>query len=329
MRVSLAALSLFILTLVIPPTLAQLYYAVTWLAPIPDSTYYRGDLLEIRIKLLEAGQPVSKASVKATLPDDIIWLSEIQPGIYEAKYRIGWDAPTGDWEIDVLAEKKVDNETYKGSSKIKISVKPTTLHVDIISPGPRIAKLTGEIKINLTYLDGSPVPVASVNATLGDKKIKLTYVGEGIYSAGFEVLEGRWTLRISASDDYANSGSASRIIYAEIKKKALTEIVREWLSDYWVAAAAGIGIFTSVTLLLAAHSSRRSMLGRLQAEKNRILELKKQAQREYFREKVMDRATYEKLMREYEKEGEKINEKIERIKKLKLRGLLYEKLKKK
>ncbi len=207
------------------------FYLITFLSPSEES-YFRGQDLNISVRIADAGQNVERAKVYT-------WDSEgrklemryFSKGVYLVNYRIPNNAKIEDWAIVVTAEKEKFDEKFGGERRINVSVEKAPIAINIIKPEFKNFEVdsTLEVEIVLTYLNGMPVEDANVEMFFGEEIMEMESQGKGVFSQSV-VLEredlGAKKIAILVVDSQDNDANTQLdiIISDSIISKAITLI---------------------------------------------------------------------------------------------------------
>ena len=304
------------------------FYTVTFLSPLTNGEYSRGEIIPLTLEVKEEGKAVEDAKVEfRDFNGMLINLNEVEIGTYSGEYKLGYDSPLGEWSLGVQAIKTVQNITRAGGNRIPVVIRPASLSAVLVSPHSSNF-FTGqllEIEAKIEYPQGSPLENGEVFFNLGNNTIKLIETSPGIY--GTEYV-------ITAEDATANKISLSTIdIYGNELVFQPKPVVIEALSGYelqlrlfyynilqryWYFFVLGIILIVLITEPLWYKSYlNRSYKKTIYGEKQ-ILEMEKETQRKYFKDHSITREDYDKLMMKYrERDSDMKEKKLHLQKKLK------------
>ena len=287
------------ISVAIPP--GKVYYTVAFTSPVSGSTHSRGENIIVSVKVTEGGANIENAKVTSNTPTgENIVLDNIAPGTYSRTYAIGWGNPTGDWSISVEGTKTADGTFKAGGSWINVKIVSATLGVSLLSP-TRTRFEVGEnvvVRAKIIYPTGEPIENASVkiNTPTGENLV-LVHEENGIYRASHALGSqdiGAWSMAVTASDSYGNSGSRTSII-------DVTPVeVPGFLARYWWAMLSAIFAVGIASAYAARGKMRVGKLRDIQREMKEIPRLKREAAIKYFKEGTISRGAYDKMIKEYD-----------------------------
>ena len=286
------------------------FYSVKFLSPPPNSVFKRGEQVKITVAVEKDGNAAEGGNFSFRGPDGhIIFLKEVSAGIYSINYKLGLDSPEGNIPFYVLGFKEAENKTLSGAGKLPINVEKTGLVLEIISPTADglIAGKPLDIIVKASYSDGSiPENLDIFTHSPAGEKITLTKKGEN-YVGSYKLKEGEegvWKMELKASDPYQNTGS--RLATLSVGKITPLYIILENLTS----VAISVVIIAALLSVFAAFRHKKNYKKNLEKEINKITELKKEAQKKYFKENSISKETYQGLMEKYEEREAEIRKKI-------------------
>lgn len=275
---------------------ATAYYTVKFTSPLAGDHIRRGESVLVAVEVTEGGDPVEGADVYLVAPSGArVKLAEVGGGLYSVEFVPSWDEPIGQWSVSVESVK--ENKT--GGAWLNVWLEPAKLSVELESPKERRLEVGEEVtfEVRVVYPDGTPVEDAFVTVRTPTENLTLTLQGAGLYSGKYIVREedtGSWTLSVSASDLYGNSGTVQRVFSVE------APAVPSMLARYWWAILASlVGVGGGIAVAWHKTGTARK-LARLRRERREILRLMREAERRYYRDGSITRDTFDELMKGYE-----------------------------
>mgnify|MGYP001568507065 CR=1 FL=1 len=295
------------------------FYIVTFLSPLKDAEYKRGDIVPITVEIKEEDTPIENASVDFRNPKaEIINLNEIRAGTYTAEYKISPDDPLGRWHIAVQSVKTQYGATRAGGNKIAVNIRPAAINLDLLRPTTSkfFIGLKTEIRAKLSYVDGTKVENANVMVKISNETILLAEYGPGLYTASYLFADkdvGTQSLQLIATDIYGNGvTTAPKAIDVEQIGKyelKLRLFYYNILLRFWYLWILGIVLIVIVTSPIWHLAQLKASLNKTIEEERRVLEMEKDTQHKYFKEHVMSRGDYDKFMLKYRERTSDLKEK--------------------
>jgi hypothetical protein len=269
------------------------YWKPSFTSPGPGAKPARGENVTISVLLAE------NAEVSANSPTGEKISMQRIPGVYSAMYRIKWDDPLGKWSISVEAENIQENKV--GGNWINVEIQKAALKIKLLSPTRSRFEVgeNVEVRVEVLYPDGSPVENAenvTVNTPIGEI-LNLAHEGFGIYSTTYALSSqdiGSWSMSVTASDPYGNSGTLSR------KIDVVAVVPPGFLAKYWWAILPTIVAIGFASTYVARQGMYARKLKSIQAEMKEIPRLKREAAIKYFRDGTISRSAYDGLIRRYD-----------------------------
>ena len=119
----------------------------------------RGEELIARVKVLEEGEAVEGAIVKALTPlRETIALKEVAAGVYEGKIFLSFREPLGEQRLIFIVSVSGENEARQAESQQEIVVQPSKLLVGVdVEEESMKAGQNGIARISINYANGEPV----------------------------------------------------------------------------------------------------------------------------------------------------------------------------
>ena len=288
------------------------FLQVKFQSPV-QGNYFRGEKLAINVEIRDAGEPAVDANaVFWGTKGEKIFLQNKENGAYFFEYELPLDAVPGDFEIEVLAEKKTETGLIGGKGTVKIAVQNSPVLIEILEPSAATFDFGEEIPfaVKANYPNGKPLVGPVLSVTLADTQVPLS-LGSGHLFEANPILSGtaRGAIEatVTATDAYGNSSEKKLSLVITCSPTCL---VKQY--GLLFLGLAVIAFIVSRTILSKAR--KQNDLATLEKEKQKTLELIKSLQTEYFGRGIMPSASYKKNLAEYK---EKIVEIEERIKNLK------------
>lgn len=278
------------------------YYKVEISGPPMRHSYRRGARVLISVNVTEAGEPVENAivSCRSISGDNLPPLTENSPGWYYMDYILGWDEPLGKWSISVEAKKIADNKLKAGGSYTTVTIEPAVIGVEVLCPTTFNFRKgdTVDIEVKISYPNGTIPEKATVTATLPDgENMELTSGENGIYAGSYSITSenlGGWTMMLTATDPYGNSGTSSIVISISPPQRSF--------SLFLILSIAAVPFAASTTtsyIILRKRRARR--LRTIREEKEEIRKAQTDVAVQYFKKGEISREAYDKLMHKLER----------------------------
>jgi len=299
------------------------FYTVTFLSPLENAEFKRGNPVPITVEIKEEGKPVKNATVDFRNPTaEIITLQEITPGTYTAEYKIDVNDPLGPWYIAVQAVKTKEGVTRAGGTKIPVTIRTASLNLALIKPRTAdfFTGLQTEIIAELRYPDGTRVEKADIFANIGDETVRLEEIESGTYSSFYLFTEkdvAATYLQLNASDIYGNSiALAPKAIGVEKigeRELKLRLFYYNVIVRYWYLFVSGIMLFIIITSPFWYYIHLKRSLKKTEQEEKRIIYMEEETQRKYFKQHSITVEDYNKLMLKYRERLSDLKEKELRL----------------
>jgi len=297
------------------------FYTVTFLSPLINSEFKRGDIVPITVEVKEDGKPVADVVVNfRTLQGEFINMDEKEPGKYAVEYLINPDDPLGAWPLAVQGVKTIKNNLTKaGGTLINLNIRPATLNLVLLNPTSLdfYTGMKSEITAEVKYVDGNKVTDAEVIAEIGNQTIKLLKNNDGDYSAKYLFTDKDVnfnSLRLSAKDIYGNvadfgprSINVRKLNAYELQLRIFYHNI---LIRYWYFVTLGLVVLILFTKPLWYRAHLRRILKKTAENQKRTLEMEKDIQRKYFKRHLITREDYEKLILKYREQASELEEKM-------------------
>lgn len=288
------------------------FLLIKFLSPAAGS-YFRGEKLVINAEIADAGGLVTDANaVFWSVKGEKIFLENRQDGTYFLEYGIPLDAQTGDFDLEVLAEKNTQTASVGGKGTLKLSVQRSPILMEILEPKASAFDSGEQVKFSIkaTYPNGEPLLAPDLKVSLGATQFPLSKTGENIFetsislsSAGLGVTEAV----VSASDSFGNSSEKKLVIVITC---SLTCMVKQYGP---LVAGIVFVIFVGGHAVLSG-ARKKNKLADLEKEKQKTLEMIKSMQSEYFGKGTMPGSFYKKNLADYNAKIVEIEERIKNLK---------------
>jgi len=284
------------------------YYTVDITSPLRGAVN-RGDRVTITSQVMLGSTLVSDAYVYALMPDGSkAELSGIDDGVYSSSVTISNDALIGNWNLDVIASKG----SFSGVSRVKMYVSVTEIDLEVLSPTKTSFSLGDDVVIivKASYPDGAPVLLPSINVSVGSDNVPLLNNGDGVYSSVYSIGQmSDFNILMKVTDESNNFANESVTIL--VSGTSPLYYFKSYPYIIWPL----IGGLVFGGFLLASNLFRCKSLSGLNIKKDKIIELKKCMQDEYFNKKSMSRERYNELVCKYDSELQAVNDKMMKAKK--------------
>lgn len=285
------------------------YYIVNFLSPLQNSIYKRGEIIPITIEVKDIQNVIRGASVTVSTPNkDITTLKEVQPGVYSGEYLIKSNDELGKLFLKADVIKQLQDFKKVGGASLPIEVGSAKIDFAFISPDTDVTYTNSRlnIKIKLTYPDGSLVKGASIDASLSNGKIiSLTESSDGIYGGDYFVPEedlGSLTMTLNAKDIGGNLGGLTKTVY--VKKRTAIENILFLVLDFFKKYAWAIVVFVVISGFIAKPNFElawiKNRLTKLKEEMKRIKLMQIETERKYFKEGSINKREFKKIMTGFE-----------------------------
>ncbi len=297
----------------VSPTREDAFYLVRFTSPPHEgAAYLRTETIQVSATVLDAGKPVSGATVRAFAGPKEFQLAETSPGVYARDYELPFDAAVGGTDIYLVAEKNSSGESFGGENSLKIEVKQVPIQVEFLTPGEGSYKLgeTIPVQAKVSYSTGKSVESPSMSIKANELPLQILRNGD-VYSAEYKTRQndsgGVLTFLAEVSDSAGNSGSA----FTNVEVKGIGE---QAVTDYyWYLVLGGILLLVVAAFTVKTFLSRSS-LEKLEKEREDLLAMEKGLQEDYIKKGTIDRETFQKRMAVYEAKLTDLEERIKRMK---------------
>ncbi len=175
----------------------------------------RGDTITMLASVKDdAGNTIAGATVKATIDDKVINLSDLGDGNYKGTFETA-DLKEGNYNVIVIAEKAGYEQAQLSRTLTIKAVIPLqmTVHLssDTVTKGDSV-----KVSVILGDIEGNPIEGANVTATIDDEIIRFSDIGDGKYQGTIDtsnLREGTYNIVISAQKArYKPAQTSQRLI---------------------------------------------------------------------------------------------------------------------
>jgi hypothetical protein len=273
-------------------------YNVVWFSPVKDAIYEKGSTFDISVFVTEDGVGVKNALTNCIIPPmEKINLTEVKQGYYQETYKIPWSSDSGTWILSLESVKITGSSLKAGGGNTSIIIKPAKINLDLIQPSLNKYNFgdTIEIKVNLSYPDGTFVKNSTVTAKILGENITLIELKNGSYSADYTISiedKGSFIIEIFSSDEYNNNASTTKIV----------QIVYQEDSSFPIYTVISVIIVLLVIILILYFLRKKFSVIRLQDAEEEIKEVEKlqnEAAENYYKRGSITRQTYDLLRKEH------------------------------
>ncbi len=287
------------------------FLIVKFLSP-PLKTFYRGEKIVVSVNLKDNDVDISDANVFFWSVDGKkIPLRNSLGGNYIFDYTIPLGARTGDWELLVLAEKNT-GQKIGGSALLSLKVEKAPLVLEVLKPSAFYFDLGQKVEfvIKAYYPDNSFLSNGKAKVVFLEKEFELTSLdgnmfGKELDLTGFSL--GSVQANIVVEDEFGNSGSTTLDMVAGCSVTCL-------LANYGLIALTAIVIIFIFARLVFSKTSYHLEIKKLEAEKEKNLELIKNLQSNYFAKGTINPDNYRKDLAQYKEKISELEEKISKMK---------------
>ncbi len=317
------------------------FYTVTFLSPLKNAEFKRGEIIPITVEIKEEGNPLANATVDFRTPNaEIIKLNEIFPGTYITEYKLLQNDPLGLWNVPVQAVKKTGDVTRAGGNKIRIMIRPATINAALLSP-TKANFFAGEkikIEVKLAYDDGTPIENIKPMVKIGNTTVELSEKKPGIYFGSYlftNIDTNVNSFELSSTDVYGNliilPKKAITVRQIGIIELQIRLFYYNVIIQYWYLFSLGLIVVLFYTRMTWHNKYIQIRLDKTIENAKRTLEMEKETQRKYFEHHAITREDYDKLMLKYRERMSDLREKQLKLKKslIAKREVKIKKLKKK
>ncbi len=307
-------------------------YKVTFISPLPESRFRKGDSVSIRIEATQGGEPLEGAEVRCMNPllEEGIFLKQQGGGVYEGDYTITRESPSGMWVLTCVASTQ---DGYFGRKSLNVYITPLDVRLHTISPSKMIFQPgeVADISIALEYPDGRAFENATVYLAIGSERVYLEESGEGVYGGEYEMKsQGVFTFDVYAEDRFGNQGTfpGEIVLTAGFSPVSLYWLVLPFAIAVLLLAGAawkvGLGRGRVIREEVVAREPVKKKVDRKEEIRKRIGELERKlkniekskdvVEQEYYDRKV-DEKTFNRMVQNFEQEIIAVNVEIEELKK--------------
>jgi len=289
------------------------FFLVRFLSPA-EGKYARTETISLTVEVTDSGRKVDDANVAFfDFEGNRIFLKGVGEGIYTADYEIPADAGVGKWSLEVFAQSTSSGVVAGGRNAIGLEIGEPPVKIQVIEPSVTSFEIGDEVKIKLavTYFNGKSLGGdAKVSALAGDNRIELIQTAENTFEGKFTAQStstGALELLLEAEDGAGNKGTALQKLVVGCSITCLAK-------NYGVFVLLALVVIAAVVTVLYSKLSSRNQLGKLQAERQKTLDLVKSLQEDYFGKGVMPSSSYKKNLSDYKAKLSEIEQKIADLK---------------
>lgn len=288
------------------------YYRVTLLSPA-SFTFNRAKPIFISVEITDSGNQVDEAEV--VMYDAFgrrIDLKGEGKGIYDVNYSLPYNAPLGEWELIITAQ-KTEGEVFGGERKWLTEVKPAVLTFNVSQPTTQIFEQSDPIpfKTRITYSNGQQLTndlVEIVELQVGKEQVPLEINSKGEFILSYNAkTSGNQIMTLYVKDFAGNEGKEKLEI-------SITCSITCYMKSYGLLILV-IALVVGVIARLFYSKTKNSLeLSSLEKEKNKTIQLIKNLQKEYFERAVMPSLSYKRNLASYKARLIELEQKIKQLK---------------
>ncbi|GEM_PF-3443795 len=289
------------------------FLLVRFLSPTGTS-FYRGETLALNVEVRDEGNEAGDANAVFWGVDGTrFFLEKTGTGNYFLRYRLPLDSNTGEWKLEVLAQRETENGLIGGKGTIAAEIISAPISIEVIGPDVSYFDVGQKVLFDLVakYLDGTPLEQGTVTVSVGANTVQLKDGLNGKFSGEFELKQyniGSVEAVITASDPFGNEQAKTVNLVAGCSPTCL-------LSQYGLIALGLILAAFVVGRFVLRRTNYASELKKLKLEKEKTLQLIQSLQKEYFSKGVMPAASYKENLAKYRSKTVEIDEKIKNLQK--------------
>lgn len=302
-----------------------LYYRLSFLSPVANTDVRRGEIVPITVKVEEGEKAVTNASVSMrTPPGDMLFLKEVETGVYSTEYKITANDPLGMWILPVQAAKTKQGIIKAGGNSLPLRIQYMPLKITLLEPTQRHF-FTGqrvELKVEVSYSDGTAIKdtPANISIMMGNNTIPLFSREPGTYATPY-VFTSQDTdltsLQLYGTDIF-NNYITSPPLTITVKKVGPYELkvrlfysnqIIPWLEQYGYYVAGGMVFLLLVSSPFLYTRRLRKKLRKTYDDEKRTIDMEKDTQIKYFKHHSITREDYDKLMLKYRERASDLKEK--------------------
>lgn len=288
------------------------FYIVRFQSPT-EGTYQRNQALVFSVEVIDAGTRISDAAVVAWgAKGEKIQFKNNGNGQYVLEYKIPLDAPIGDWKPEVRSQAKKGEGMFGGIGKLNLQIEPATILVEINEPKVSSFEQGDKINFGITakYADGSPLSSPVVSLTAGETAKNFEQITLDNFKADYTVppnASGASEIQVTAKDFAENTGAAAVKIVVSCSATCL-------IRQYGLMAAAIILVTAALARIFYKNMSLKGKKEQLKKEEEKINNLIKDLQKDYFTKGVMPADSYKKNLSEYKSRSVQIEQELLELK---------------
>jgi hypothetical protein len=293
---------------IVKPVRESQFFIITFLSPSRE-IYARGEDLNMSVRVTDAGEEVESASVFTWgALGEKMELAYLGEGIYFLHYSIPPDAPTGQWNVVVTAEKNAGERTFGGENSKILSIEKALIPIAFAKPAVKSVQAgeTLEIEVKATYPNGSLLRSPSAALSFDGRTCEMHDNNNGFFACSLEVEAAQAGVRqilVEISDEFGNTGKSGMDITVGIG-----------------AASVLLGILPAAVVLLAAAFAawffalprmRQKRESRFLGKEGKELEAKiRKLQEDYFEKGSVGKEEYRRRIAGLEAELEEVKKKL-------------------
>lgn len=277
------------------------FYLVTFTSPVVEKIG-RTSGINVTVKITDSGESVYDANVATwLLSGERVFLRNEGGGIYIMESVIPYDYALGKKDIVVTAESRQGGKVFGGEASTTIDIEKAVIDVNLLEPKARNFDLTSRVNFEVaaTYPDGKAIekialkPIAILQHA--DSNIPFIENGNGRHVLSYTPLpsdSGNTSFTILVFDDAGNSGSESLNITFSCSPVCLVQTY-----DLFFL----ILLLITLPVLVLAGMKARKLFGERSTrdEKEKLEELVKELQEDYFKKAKITPSLYRKTLAEY------------------------------
>ncbi|PIN85311.1 MAG: hypothetical protein COV47_02835 [Candidatus Diapherotrites archaeon CG11_big_fil_rev_8_21_14_0_20_37_9] len=299
----------------VEPTSDSAFFRITFLSPA-EFNFSRGEFVFVSVEVLDAGEPVDNAQV--VFFDAFsrkINLKNSGNGIYDLNYSVPYNAPTGQWNLLVVAQKETDSgKIIGGERKIPAEISPARFDFVIIEPSKPAYEQSDAIpfKFNVFYPNGTKLDstnLKQVEVIAGDQNYIAELNTNNEYVLSYIPNQsGNIDARIIATDTAGNESQYSVQV-------TVTCPITCFLKNWGLIILVFVLVVAIITRLFYHKTKLNLELMRLKSEKEKTTQLIKNLQLEYFGKGIMPSSSYKSNLLNYKSKLIEIDEQLNQLQK--------------
>lgn len=287
------------------------FFLVRFLSPT-EGKYQKNQKLVISVEIIDSGRQLNNAQVIAWgLKGEKLKFTNNNSGQYTLEYIIPYDSNTGDWTLEVLAQAKKDEETFGGIGKLNLKIEDAPIILAVNEPKVSSFEQGDTINFNVTatYADKTALENGKVFLIINNTQTEFEQVSLENFSLAYTIpanLSGAVEIEIKAVDDSQNTGFERQNLVVGC---SLTCLIRQ----YGLITAAITVISIALARIFYSQLNTKGKRKKLEKEKEKINNLIKDLQKEYFIKGVMPANSYKKNISEYKSRLLQIEQELQEI----------------